>query len=326
MVIVEVLGRGGRVAERVRLAALPATVGRGYGSDVIVEDPYADAVHARISEGPDGGVVVEDLGSANGLFAGEFGARQERLALRPGGVFRVGHTLLRVATPDTPVAAALRDGGPESRGRRLARSRAAAAALTVAGAVLFGLSSWLGSTEEPGGAAFLEGLLAGIAFVALWAGGWALATRLRSGHSRFLAHVTVAWLFLITATVAGWIEGWVLFFTEDSFIADVAQLLAVVLIVTVASYGHLAIASRLARRVRLLVGVAASIAILALAALLDQADLRGAFDEDIAVEMPLKPLAARWIPAETPAEFLERAAELQRAVDEEAAADAAREK
>ena len=317
MIVVEVLDRGGRVAQQVRLAQLPATIGRGYANDVILDDPFADAAHARLVEGEGGALVVEDLGSTNGLFAGEHGARESRLVLLPGAAFRVGHTVLRVATTETAVPPALRDTRLGSRGRRAVHHWQAALALTVAGAPLFGLAFYQGSTDQADGGDFVVGVLSSLVFVGLWAGGWALATRLRTGRGRFLAHTAVAWLAFAALIAMGVLESWVRFFTEDTPISDAATAAALLAGITALLYGHLAVATSLSRGRRLAVGLITTVVVALLAVGLEQA---GVSDEsgDIRITMPLKPLAERWIPAETPEAFLERAAALQAEVDQEA--------
>jgi len=95
---VEVLDRRGRVAHRVRLDALPATLGRSYRNAVILDDRYVSPEHARIEVAGDGTLFVEDLASANGLFTEPGGERVLRITLAPGSLFRLGHTQLRVAT------------------------------------------------------------------------------------------------------------------------------------------------------------------------------------------------------------------------------------
>jgi hypothetical protein len=319
MIVVEVLDRGGRVAQRVQLAQLPATIGRGYANDVILDDPFADPAHARLVEGENGALVVEDLDSTNGLSAGEHAARERRLVLRPGATFRVGHTVLRVATTDTAVPPALRDTrlGGGSRARRAVHHWQAALALSVAGALLCGLAFYQGSTDQAGGGDFVVGVLSSVLFVSLWAGGWALATRLRSGRGRFLAHVAVAWLALGVIVAAGILESWVRFFTADAPLADAATAAALLAGITALLYGHLAVATSQSRGRRLAIGLIATVVVALLAVGLEQAGLS---DEpgDIRVTMPLKPLAGRWIPAETPEAFLERAATLQQDVDREA--------
>jgi len=316
MIVVEVLGRGGRVAERVRLQALPATIGRAYGNDVVLDDPYADATHARLGFDAQGRVVVEDLGSVNGLVAGEQGPRAGRLVLAPGAVFRVGHTLLRVASGDAAPAPAVKDSGGAGWTRAFRRPWVAGA-LTLAGAPLFGLAFYLGQTDKTGGAPYALDVLTSAAAVVLWAGVWALGTRIRGGRASFAAHLAVAWLVLgfALAVVVG--EDWLRFFTSGTWVADAAAVAAVVAIVMVVVDSHLQVASSLSARARALIGAGITVALLGVAALA----VSGTFadnQDDIVIDMPLKPVPARFVPTETPDAFLARAAKLQREVDQEA--------
>lgn len=317
MIVVEVLGRGGRVEERVRLAQLPATIGRGYGSDVVVDDRYADAAHARLSEGEGGTIVVEDLGSVNGLVAGEHGARAERLVLRPGGTFRVGHTLVRVVTTDLALAPALQDAGAGSRWRRLTHQRGAALLLTLIGAPLFGLALYLGSSEKTGTADYALDVLGATGALLGWAAVWALGTRIRSGRARFLAHLSVAWLVIGFALVVGEADEWLRFFAAGSWFAGAGSVVSGVTIVVVVLYGHLAVASRLSRATRVVAGLGAAAAVFGLAALGASGGLKG-HKNDIVIDMPLKPVPVGIVPTETADAFLARAASLQRDADREA--------
>jgi pSer/pThr/pTyr-binding forkhead associated (FHA) protein len=66
--IIEVLDAEERtVRARVRAGALPFTIGRAWDNDLILEDLYVDARHARIHRAVDGTMLVEALGSLNGL-------------------------------------------------------------------------------------------------------------------------------------------------------------------------------------------------------------------------------------------------------------------
>jgi len=185
------------------------------------------------------------------------------------------------------------------------------------GAPLFGLAFYQGSTDQADGGDFVVGMLSSLVFVGLWAGGWALATRLRTGRGRFLAHTAVAWLAFAALIAMGVLESWVRFFTEDTPISDAATAAALLAGITALLYGHLAVATSLSRGRRLAVGLITTVVVALLAVGLEQA---GVSDEsgDIRITMPLKPLAERWIPAETPEAFLERAAALQAEVDQEA--------
>lgn len=70
-----------------------ATLGRSASADVVVDDPFASAVHARIF--PQGGFMwIEDLGSTNGTYVN--GRRIDApQRLRPSDVIRIGDSEYR---------------------------------------------------------------------------------------------------------------------------------------------------------------------------------------------------------------------------------------
>lgn len=74
------------------------SIGRGRAADLVLPDPEASRVHARVRLGADG-AAVEDLGSKNGVRLN--GVRIDRgpQSLRPGDELTVGETLLRLADP-----------------------------------------------------------------------------------------------------------------------------------------------------------------------------------------------------------------------------------
>ena len=65
---VEVLDGHGGVTARARLDRLPFLIGRGYGGDLVVDDPQICAAHVRVAADADGTVTAEDLDSVNGLW------------------------------------------------------------------------------------------------------------------------------------------------------------------------------------------------------------------------------------------------------------------
>ncbi len=80
-----------------------ATIGRLAECTISVpDDPDASRRHARLFS-RDGGWWLEDLGSANGTFIGEF-AQSRKIAaavkLLPGQIFRVGLTRFRLEKED----------------------------------------------------------------------------------------------------------------------------------------------------------------------------------------------------------------------------------
>lgn len=108
VVIVEVLDDAGTVGQRIRIDRWPATVGRAYRADVLLDDPYVSPEHLRLTNADGAGVLVEDLASLNGLYMSD-GRRVAQATATPGSVMRVGHTKLRFCLGDQAVPPALVD-------------------------------------------------------------------------------------------------------------------------------------------------------------------------------------------------------------------------
>jgi len=72
---------------------LPAVVGRTENGPLFVGDPEVSRQHAELSRTPDGSVLVRDLSSRNGVYAGV--NRVSSVTLLRGDVFRVGNTIFR---------------------------------------------------------------------------------------------------------------------------------------------------------------------------------------------------------------------------------------
>ena len=90
---VELLDRRGHVRTRHRIDSLPALIGRSYGCDVLVDDPWISPIHVRIYRDLDGSFKVEDAGSENGLWLPDEERRVTLLPLGRGVTLRAGHTL-----------------------------------------------------------------------------------------------------------------------------------------------------------------------------------------------------------------------------------------
>lgn len=73
----------------------PVVVGRSPSSDIVIDEPYVSATHARFSiQGP--ALVLEDLGSTNGTMVNGHVIDQP-VTLRDGDEVQVGDTVMRVS-------------------------------------------------------------------------------------------------------------------------------------------------------------------------------------------------------------------------------------
>lgn len=205
---VEVLDRSGGVVQRVRCDRLPIRIGRGYGNDVVIDDPYLDAQHLAIEADGNGGLVAVDAGSANGLHLLDSrrwfgrGAPQRAIPLSPDTVVRTGHTLLRVRRASYAVAVARRD----------TTSHAWEGALpALLGAALLAAVAWFdawGTNNAENWQAHYTGIfLLVFALGATWAVAWAFLnrlfdTRLRFGRHLLITGVCAAALLAVTEALA----------------------------------------------------------------------------------------------------------------------------
>jgi Inner membrane component of T3SS, cytoplasmic domain len=195
MIWVEILSRHRDVLSRVRIAGEEATIGRGYDSDVIVDDPYVAARHLRVWR-DETGLIAEDLGSANGIFLDGGKGPITRLVIEGDKPFRIGQTWLRIRDRDHVVE-------PERLvvDERGALSTAAVATMTVAVLGFTALRVWLAQTGEPRLSNYMTPLLTVAGAVLVWVAMWALVSRLVAGRSQFLRNLMIALVAVMASLV-----------------------------------------------------------------------------------------------------------------------------
>jgi pSer/pThr/pTyr-binding forkhead associated (FHA) protein len=71
----------------------PLRVGHDLGTDTRLKDPHVAMLHCQVVAGA-GRVILTDLGSSGGTFLGTERIREHEL--KPGDVFRVGDTRIRL--------------------------------------------------------------------------------------------------------------------------------------------------------------------------------------------------------------------------------------
>lgn len=193
---VEVLSRQRDVVARYRCVGPDVRVGRSYGNNVIVDDPYVAPQHLRIARDEHGALVAEDLGSANGLFADNGTERLARIVLDGDRPIRIGRTYLRIREVNQEVSSE-RPLVPQARlWLRLLALTGAIVAIEV-------ITLWLGETAELKLYRYVLPLLS-MALVALaWAGLWTILSRIFSGHARFDRHLLITLAGLLMYVVYG---------------------------------------------------------------------------------------------------------------------------
>jgi len=201
---VEILSRSEGVKYRHQVNSLPMHIGRGYDNDVILDDPHVSAHHALIEQTADGGFVIKDLGSHNGIMYK--GSRQTEMLIDGNMVFRLGQTNLRVRSADFPVDAEIADTTFYS----WEGWRPALAGLSII-VVLTVFNTWIDDTKKFTAIRYLSTVAGMLIAGFVWCGIWSFANRLFGGNARLGRH-----LFILGCGIAA-IEIWSILSTVAAY-------------------------------------------------------------------------------------------------------------
>ncbi len=270
--VVEVLNHSGDVVTRHKVTSRSATIGRGYGCDVIVDDPHVCAEHLRIEYASDGSIFVRDLDSVNGLEDLLTGQKTKALLVAPEARFRIGRTVLQVHPADRPVPPALPvQTAPLAYNRILGTVSRQVLSVSGAAAVL-GLLVYMEWYKKVSAGVVLSGIAVNAAVILTWAGVWALGTRFVSPRFRMAEHITVAALIYAASGVVELIFEELAFATHENAIFTVASWLGVLAFVAVAIYSHARLCTNATPRSVFIGAATVSMAITAIFFLVDIGD------------------------------------------------------
>lgn len=315
--ILEVRDRRGAVTWH-RLDGARVSIGRGFASDIILDDPYADAAHAAIEPGADGAYVISDLGSLNGTFAD--GARLAgSQVLKPGAEVRVGRTTFRLRDANEALPPAVSETAqrlPHAVHWAL-KPRGGLTVLTIV-AVVCALLGWSSSTDKSAASATVGAGLLGVFCVSAWAGAWGLVTRGSDRRFRFLAHMVVASLAFLIITASVFLNGWLLFYFPGA--SAIGEISGVVILLAFAAdiVGHLTVAGSLTPRGRLYAGLGVCAAIVGLI-ILGTLAKDDKFSDVPAFSSTLKPVPGGYVPAIPADDFGASLTDLKEKIDKAAA-------
>lgn len=317
--VVEVIQPDGS-RSRYQLNGAALTLGRALANDIVVDDPYVDAAHVRLSlESPDT-VSIEDLGSVNGVIAGEERMRGLPITARPGDVLRVGRTTVRIRDPNEPLPPALVDGTlpaspPRRRYAALARPSVVGLVALAAFSGAIALNAWLGSASRSSANDAISVALGSVILICLWAGLWSVVSRIVLHRSYFMSHLAVASVVLLASFAWNIGESWLQFFFPDNFLATAPSIVVWLVLLAVLVALHLSLSSTMPRKRQWRVGALVSLAIIGVTwlAALTKDD---SFSDVPKFPAVMKPVAAQWVPTKSITQFEDVSRQLKAQVDQ----------
>ncbi|MFL5620670.1 MAG: FHA domain-containing protein [Gemmatimonadaceae bacterium] len=326
---------------RQRLDGHPVVLGRGLSNDVILDDAYVDARHARLERDEAGAWSIVDLGTVNGLYAN--GERAvAATSVGAGSEIRLGRTLLRFRDSDelvppalvddeapatAPVEPSIAPSGPPAPNRVPRRGARLVAALlettrgqlAVVGAMLaaVAINSWLGDTSRSPGSSVLGIVLMVGTLLSVWALIWAAVTRRADRRFHYLGHLAVVSAALLAAIVAVEVNEWLTFFFPGADVIAVLYVAGFLVLAAAIVAAHLGVSGTVPRRRRWRIGFMVAGAILALTvfAVLVKDET---FSDVPRFASGLKPLSGAVIPARSVDDFSAVMQKAKRKADEAA--------
>ena len=239
VIIAEVLEKSGKVHERHKFMQFPATIGRAYDCDLILSDDFVSPQHARLALNESGEVTVTDLGSTNGTHCLPQAQAITSRVLGSEILLRMGHTLVRLRRLDYTLAPTRIDTLTGSRLARFFTSSTTLVVLVIVFLGLLGLNSYQSSAQANTlGQLLLENIEI-VVLVPLWAGGWALLSRIFVHHAAYVSHAVIACLGVIAYLCINTGVEYYAFGFSASRSADILLHGLLGLLVCAMLYGHL---------------------------------------------------------------------------------------
>jgi pSer/pThr/pTyr-binding forkhead associated (FHA) protein len=240
------------------------TVGRGLSNDIILDDPYVDAQHARIAPDAAGAWTISDLGSLNGVLSD--GARATTsLALQPGVELKLGRTTLRVRDRDEALPPAIRESSVDAP-RVLQRILTPSGSWTVIGATVAftALVTWLGATERAKGTLVFSAMIGVVVLLSIWSGIWAAVVRGADRRFHMRSHLAVASAAALVTVGFSVANEWLTFLLPDAMAVSVLFMVVSLTALAAVVVGHLTVAGSLTERLRWRAGLTVAGVLLAL--------------------------------------------------------------
>ncbi len=310
--ILEVLDRRGRPLQRLRVEHLPLTIGRDLASDVQLDDPYVCPVHARVVRDPDGRLVVEDLGSVNGLYAHSPARRVGRVALETTDTLRIGRTVLRVRHGAAPLARTLIDRAEPERAAGRPPLRVAICAVAVA---LVGANAYLGSYGPHASREVLSAATIVLVLAFAWGTAWSFVNRVLSHQWNLLGHLAVVCGFVIGLLVLDEIVAYLGFLVSSPRLVDGVEMAIAVPLLAALLSGHLRLCAPTPAVRRRLAALGVAALFVGLFEVMPRL-INDGFNEDLHFGSALRPVPTSLLPTRSVDQFIGSLDSVQHQVDQ----------
>ena len=314
VVYVEVLDKRGGVKERIRLDAFPATIGRAYTNNVIIDDKHVCPEHLRINLNEEGNFIVEDLGSVNGLYQINPLKRVSLVEITPNLQISIGSTVFQFRRPEDKVAPAEIVKPDRTYLFPLLKHQGAALGIFFLSSLVLTLINYLNSYDKISSMSFVGGLLAIFFLFAIWAGVWSMVNRLLTHTFRFVSHLSIASLGTISILSFIILTEYYSFIFSPGLFLDVIMIAGFIILSALFLFCHLSIIPAASQKRRLVYSTLVSAGVIGIFTFIAYIE-DSRFSNEIKFQLVLKPVKNRWLITSSSDSFFENAKQLKEKVD-----------
>ena len=240
---IEIVDRSGIVRERVSLDESSKIIGRAYDCQVIVDDPYVCPQHVKVTLAENGELLVEDIGSINGLSADRHGSKHAQLKLQPGDDCFIGWTKLRYHCRSEKVAPARRDHSRQLVLSALLQPKFLALIIIIPFFQLL-YSTWLEQAREIEVYTLLLTPATVYIVLVIWASFWAVMGKLLVHRAMFFTHLAIVSAMTGLTTLIEGTTAYSVFVFDVDTIKNTVLYTTGFFITAATIYAHLHFASR----------------------------------------------------------------------------------
>lgn len=319
IIFVEILSRRGHVRERFKLSSFPATAGRAYTNDIILDDPFVSPVHFQIDLSPEGEFLVRDLGTPNGIYPLKSRKRTHEVKIGSGVSFRVGQTLLRLRTPDFAVPPAIAD--QPSHGLWVQKFNSAWAALISFFSVyvfslleMFYFTGYEEINASTSGISAIGLFIWLLVFFVIYSGIFSGFSRQNRGRYFFWGHLTRVCLGFLAVYLFATINEFLAFSFGIEHIFNYTLVAGICLLAFFVLYANMRLCTRTTpRRLSIIIGTVCLLSCISITLLVFWDSKK--FKTYPSYSSTLKPPAFQWVQDSTPDEFFSRMPALKQKAD-----------
>lgn len=267
----EIVDRSGVVRERVSLDESSKIIGRAYDCQVIVDDPYVCPQHVKVTLAENGELLVEDVGSVNGLSADRHGSKHAQLKLKPGDDCFIGWTKLRYHSRSEKVAPTRRDHSRQLVLSALLQPKFLALIIIFPFFQLL-YSTWLEQAREVELYTLLLTPATVYLVLVVWASFWSVMGKLLVHRAMFFTHLAIVSAMTGLTTLVEGTTAYSVFIFDADVMKNTVLYVTGFFITAATIYAHLHFASRGKPRGQAITAMFVSMIILMLSAYVEMED------------------------------------------------------